>query len=186
MSMTGNEHAPASLGGLASRRLRLTRPGEALLGSRGSQPMAVDRLRLARPRGALAVSRHGLTAEVELGLVLIVSPSAKLDLVRVVIAPASKRVSVVVLELTGIGAGAAPPRCLVHKGALSAIALEDRAPDRGRDVARARRRVGVLQGLLRLVSRAEASALQLAEEQLHGLVHDLGQIAIRALVAKQD
>jgi hypothetical protein len=104
---------------------------------------------------------------------------------RVVVGAPGEWGGVVILELAWICTGAAPARAVVYEGAPFAVALDDGALDRGRHVARARRSVGLGQALARLVSLAEAPALELGKEHRDRLAYDLPQIGLGLGVAHE-
>jgi len=82
--------------------------------------VSVDSGGLAGGTCAGAVALHLLSAEVELGLVLVVGAAAQLEVSGVVIAAHGEGLDVVVFERAGIGAGTAPA-AWGHEGAPVAI-----------------------------------------------------------------
>jgi len=171
--------------GLALRRLRLTRPYQALLGARRRWPKAIGGRGLAGPTRPAAVALHLLGAEVEHGLVGIVRGASQLDSIGVVVTAQGIWVRVVIFELARIRAGATPAAALVDKGAPPLFTLVHRAFYGCGNVARRGGRIRILERLARGFGFPEAPAFELAEEQGHSLVDDLAEITVGQLVTQE-
>jgi len=110
-----------------------------------------------------------------LGQVLVVAMTQETNLMRTVVPPKAKRVTVVVLEPMALGASSA---LLVHVAAPVSVALMHRTPDRGRDMARGRGGVGLQESPPGSARLRVAPGFESFEFLGDGLLDDRGQVAV--------